>query len=91
MDGVSMFDTEVGERLERGTATSDAMRIILQSFPLGLLALATRTKIPRSYASAAPRRKALGVRRRKSAVYASLPGIRRIRIRLPNQYVRRAN
>lgn len=43
-------------------------------------------KLPRSYAGAAPRRKAGGARARKAAVYASLPGIRRLRIMVPAPY-----
>jgi hypothetical protein len=45
-------------------------------------------KLPKCYGGAPARRKTAGARARKRALYASLTGIRRIRIRLPIRYTR---
>jgi hypothetical protein len=47
-------------------------------------------KFPKSYSGAHARRKARGARGRKTALYASMTGIKRLRIRPFNQYVRLA-
>jgi hypothetical protein len=66
--------------------TEEALRISLQSVFLS----ARVRKFPKCYAGAPARRKAGGARARKLALYASMTGIRKIRIRAPNSYTRLA-
>jgi hypothetical protein len=66
--------------------TEEALRISLKSVFLS----ARVRKFPKCWAGAPARRKASGARARKQALYASMTGVKRIRIGAPNQYTRRA-
>jgi len=60
------------------------MREMLSAMP----SFMQRRPMPKSYAKAPARRKASSQRARKRALYQSITGIQRIRIRAPNRYVR---